>query len=183
LKATIADYVKGPFTFCHPLNNLRPIQSSYSASTLLQGLNDAPCFCFSMLSVRIGQFPFPFPLECCRDGLWVEKPFDCSPAYIIGIRSFIRACNNISSPTLPCMLPHVTCRLHIPFVQVSPDPARLLLACLCTAQEYVASAAINIFNVWDRLEECINRGCPILGQLVCCIPYSLALFMCMTIAD
>jgi len=108
LKPPVLHYIEGPFTFRYPSDDLGPVDKSTQSCRYTFQFMDAPRFGFHMLPMGERNLVFAFPLERGRYRLRIQESFDCGCAYLIRIISNISGSNHFITPTLLCMLSHVT---------------------------------------------------------------------------
>jgi len=122
--------------------------------------------CFIMLLMRIIYLPLILPLECSFDQLQVQGALDCCCLSFLHILCLICRSNNCISPTLLSMLPHVTCRFCIAFVQELTYSSQLVLALRCSTLKYVVITAVDRLDDGHRLKKGIDRCHPLLCKLL-----------------
>jgi len=126
LKPLVLHYIEGLFTFCYPSDDLGSVDKSTQSCHYTFQFMDAPHFGFRMLPMGECNLVFAFPLKHSCYQLWIQESFECGCAYLICIIGNIGGSNHFITPTLLCMLLHVTHQLHITLIQVSPNSSHLM---------------------------------------------------------
>lgn len=120
-----------------------------------------PCLCLCMWQVRVCYPPFPLLCKCSTNLSCfiqtLDNIFTDGSDILQGHCSF----QCLSTPTAFDMLVHVPCGLGITLIEVSADT---VLASDGSTPEDVTSMAIFICDLRYRVEESINRWCPLFLQ-------------------
>ena len=76
----------------------------------------------------------------------------------------INCIHKVFAPAFSCMLPHIGCGSFIACVKKTPHAGP---ATLSKAFEDMTMPPFTIGDLWNRCKAGIDRGCPILHQLLC----------------
>ena len=137
----------------------------------LNYIQNWPCFRICMLSQHILDFSFPFAIEKSynRTILSVFYRRKTLPDIIKSkfILCFIGFFDDIFTPTVSSMLPHVTCGAFVSGIKVPSHNTTLGSVALANKRrtyELVALPTVDDGNFGTGLEECIYRWVPCLGK-------------------
>jgi hypothetical protein len=120
----------------------------------------SPCLCWCMRSVGIGYghlSTHTSPFEHCRDQLRRQSPSQCHLPNVICAFCSVGYSNDIISPTFLSVLPEITCRFGIPFIEESSHRAFPALAGFGNATKGMTTTPLDVLDLRDRLKKGIDR--------------------------
>ena len=167
LKHAVLDNYQGPHIFRDPANDL-----GSSRITQLPIKDDkeggAPSFGTCMLPMTVSDFSLAVPLKCSSNQTGMQGSLHCDLTDFICTLSLIRCFNYINAPTSLGVLLHIACGFGILLVKEPPNISSSILADLHATSECVATAVVDILDLRQRLEKCIDRSVPVLAEALCC---------------